>query len=60
MVTIKSNPADFQLHKDDWLAFILVYYISKEKIYVERVNPNVAIDYTITQVSGETKSGIAA
>ncbi|HTE26474.1 hypothetical protein [Flavitalea sp.] len=57
VVTIKSNPADFRFHEDGWLVFVLVYYIAKEKIYVEPVNSSLSFDYTLTQPSGEIKTG---
>ncbi|HTF30793.1 MAG TPA: hypothetical protein VK625_18190 [Flavitalea sp.] len=57
VVTIKSNPADFRFHEDGWLVFVLVYYIAKEKIYVEPVNSDLSFDYTLTKPTGETKTG---
>lgn len=56
-LTVKSHPADFKMHEDGWFVFILIYYISGEKIYVEPANENFSVDYTCTLGSGEVKKG---
>ncbi len=54
---INSHSADFKMHEDGWLVFIILYYISGEKIYVEPTNDNFSIEYIATLGSGEIKKG---
>lgn len=56
-ITLRSNPANFHLNQNGWLVFLLVYYVSQERIYVEPGNPDFSIDYSITGGSGQAKKG---
>lgn len=59
-ISLDANPADFKYREDGWLVWLILAYVSKDKIYVEPVSPEFAVKYTVKRPTGETSSGTVA
>ena len=56
-ITINNNPSSFNLRDEGWMVYLILGYIGKDKFYIDPLNENLSVAYTVSYPSGESKTG---